>query len=52
MATVDLLLDKVKDMAPTLRSHAAEAEQGVCSGYVYMPCMAYARLSQVPRYAK
>ena len=26
MATVDVLLDKVKDIAPTLRSHAAEAE--------------------------
>src|SRR5439155_2725967 len=25
---------------------------GVCSGYVYMPCMAYTRLSQVPDYAK
>ena len=24
---------------------------GVCSGYVYMPCMAYTRLSQVPDYA-
>jgi len=27
-------------------------EIGVCSGYVYMPCMAYTRLSQVPDYAK
>jgi alkylation response protein AidB-like acyl-CoA dehydrogenase len=27
MATVDALLDKVKDMAPILRRHAAEAEQ-------------------------
>jgi indole-3-acetate monooxygenase len=27
MATVDALLDQVKDMAPTLRRHAAEAEQ-------------------------
>src|SRR4029450_2926464 len=26
MATVDVLLDQVNDMAPTLRSHAAEAE--------------------------
>ena len=26
MATVDVLLDQVKDMAPTLHSHAAEAE--------------------------
>jgi len=25
---------------------------GVCSGSVYMPCMAYTRLSQPPRYAK
>lgn len=27
MATVDVLLDKVKDIAPTLRRHAEEAEQ-------------------------
>jgi hypothetical protein len=26
MAAVDVLLDQVKAMAPTLRSHAAEAE--------------------------
>jgi hypothetical protein len=25
---------------------------GVCLEYVYMPCMAYTRLSQVPDYAK
>jgi len=27
-------------------------QEGVCSGYVYMPCIAYHVLSQVPRYAK
>jgi len=32
--------------------HSCALVIGVCSGCVYMPCMAYTRLSQVPDYAK
>jgi transposase len=36
-----------------IRSSVSTARKnGVCSGYVYMPCMRYTRLSQVPDYAK
>jgi hypothetical protein len=41
-----------RDTEDKLLSSAKHLLFGVCSGYVYMPCMAYTRLSQPPRYAK
>jgi hypothetical protein len=47
-----LRFERIQQRHSGMKLLAQTMINGVCSGYVYMPCMRYTRLSQVPDYAK